>query len=88
MTELELDQINITKEELEAAALAVSGSEVEVLPLEKVMQALTVGQYLMDRCLAELEKRNELLVVDGQACVPYCSDHAIETFLTRAEQGG
>ncbi|MDB5522785.1 MAG: hypothetical protein JWM58_548 [Rhizobium sp.] len=86
MSDAEIDEIIVTKEELEAAAKTLTRDrEIEDLPSADLACMITVGQYVTDRCLAEIERRGELAFYDGQPALPYHSDHSIETVLTRAD---
>lgn len=79
-----MTELGMTKEELESsAALLTGGAEVEQLETVDILRLVTIGQYLTDRCLAELEKRNELELHEGQLTVPYMSEHSVECWLTR-----
>ena len=79
----------MSKAELEAAALTIAdGRQIEWLPSEQLIKVMTIGQYVADRCLAEIENRGELTFEDGMPLVPYQSDHVIETILTRPEGTG
>lgn len=76
----------LTQDELEAAVASLtSGLAVEELPSDEIIKLMTIGQYLADRGLAEIEKRGELEFHEGSPVMPYCSDHMIETVLTRPE---
>lgn len=79
-----MDELHMTKDELEQCAMLIThGLAVEDLPSDEIRKLMTVGQYLTDRGLAEIEKRGELEYHDGEPVMPYCSDHMIETILTR-----
>ncbi|HEV7251465.1 MAG TPA: hypothetical protein VGN93_31190 [Shinella sp.] len=84
-TQVESAELDIlTREDLEAAASLIAGGRiVEDLSSYEVDKLITVGQYLTDRCLAEIERRGELEFEDGTPVLPYCSEHGIETILTR-----
>ena len=76
----------MNKEELLNAAYDLSGGNLADLSIEQIHRLMTVTQYVTDTCLNELEKRDELYVSeDGLLIVPYMSDYAVETALTRAE---
>lgn len=78
----------MTKEELDAAASEVIGSDagaLSELPVDKINRVITVSQYVTDVCLNELERRGVLEMKDGAPVVPYDSDHGVETILTRPE---
>jgi len=73
----------LTREELEAAAAEVAEGEIEDLADDELMRLITIGQYLTDRCLAEIERRGLLEWSDGSPMLPYDSDHLVENVLTR-----
>ena len=76
----------VTRGELEhAVALLAGTTSVEDLPSHQIEKLMTVGQYLTDRGLAEIERRGELVFIDGQPSVPYLSTHVIESILTRSD---
>lgn len=79
-----MTELGLTKEELEASAALLVNGEVEQKDTGAIMWLVTVGQYLTDRCLAELEKREALELHEGQLTVPYMSEHSVECFLTRS----
>lgn len=75
----------LTQGELEDAASSLAdGNQIESLSLKALEAVLTIGQYLTDRCLVEIEERGELVVSDGQPVLPYVSDHSIESILARS----
>ncbi len=74
----------MTKDDLEQSAMLITrGLALEDLSSDEIAKVMTVGQYLADRGLAEIERRGELEYHDGDPIMPYCSDHMIETILTR-----
>ena len=74
----------LTREDLEtAAALVAGGRIIEDLPSYEIQKLMTIGQYLTDRGLAEIERRGELVFHGETPTLPYLSEHAIETILTR-----
>lgn len=74
----------LSQEELEQnAAFIVGGKTIESLPPDDLDKLITFSQYVTDRCLTEIERRGELEFDDGVPVIPYCSDHVIETVLTR-----
>ncbi|WP_311273528.1 MULTISPECIES: hypothetical protein [unclassified Rhizobium] len=80
-----MDAIEMTKDELEQVAKSLAcGLVVEDLPSDEIVKIMTIGQYLADRGLAEIERRGELEFQDGDPVMPYCSDYMIETILTRS----
>lgn len=81
-----MDEMTLTKEQLETAASVVTGGpQIEELSTLEIQRVVTVGQYLTDRCVAELECRGELEFHDDGPCLPYMSEHSVECILTRAQ---
>jgi hypothetical protein len=79
-----MNELEMTQVELEQSAMQLTdGVSVEDLASDAIIKLMTVGQYLADRGLAEIEKRGELEFHEGNPVMPYCSDHMIETVLTR-----
>lgn len=77
------DYAPLSKEELTEAAYDMTGGNLADLPLEKLYRLMTVTQYVTDLCLNEVERRGLLETQDGVPCVPYLSDHGVETVLTK-----
>lgn len=76
----------VTRGELEHALALIAGTAaVEHLPSHQIEKIMTVGQYLTDRGLAEIERRGEIVFIEGAPSLPYWSDHVIETILTRPD---
>lgn len=76
----------LSKDELEAAVSMICEAEdIEGLSLCALKSMLTIGQYLADRCLNEIEQRGALEFIEGAPVVDYVSDHTIETILTRRQ---
>ncbi len=76
----------LTRADLEnSAALLTGASKVEDMPSYQLQKLMTVGQYLTDCSLAEIERRGELEFVNGAPVLPYLSEHCIETILTRPD---
>lgn len=76
----------VTKSELEHCAALVAGTaDVEQMSSHQIEKLMTVGQYLTDRGLAEIERRGELVFIEGMPSLPYLSEHVIETILTRPD---
>jgi hypothetical protein len=77
----------MTREELEDRAGRMLGkrdlSELKTLELQELM---TVTQYITDICLALIEDRGDLEFEDDMPIIPYMSDFAIETILTRDDE--
>jgi hypothetical protein len=73
----------MTKVELISMAQKMAGNNIEALPTEKLVDLMTVTQYLTDLCLNEIERRGELEVNDGTPVVPYGCDYYVPTILTR-----
>jgi hypothetical protein len=61
------------------------GSNLRHLNDDQLERLMTVSQFVTDLCLNEHERRGKLLFVDGAPVIPYCSDHSIETVLTRTD---
>jgi hypothetical protein len=61
------------------------GGRSSACPGTALLIVVTIGQYLLDRGLAELERRGELQFEGGDPVVPYCSDHMVECALTRPD---
>lgn len=87
---IELPKMN--KEELTSsafqAAVAASNANVYLDELtaatdEKLLKLFTTAQFVSDVCLNECERRGLIEMSDGSPVIPYCSDHAVETILTR-----
>jgi len=78
----------VTKEELVEAAYEMTGGNLADLPDEKLARLITVASHVFDLSLNELERRGLLaLDDDGSPIVPYMSDHATDTILTRDQPG-
>lgn len=75
--------MQLTKEELIDAAYNMTGGNLADLSLDQIQRLITISQYVTDLCLNELEGRDELELFMGSPMVPYCSDHGVETILTR-----
>ncbi|WP_455296491.1 hypothetical protein [Brucella pituitosa] len=76
----------LSKDELEAAvSMICEGEDIEGLSLCALKSMLTIGQYLTDRCLNEIEQRGELEFIEGAPVIDYVSNHVIETILTRRQ---
>jgi hypothetical protein len=75
----------MTKEELIERGYAVSGGNLRDLSTEKIMELMTVTQFVTDTCLNELESRDELTTHMGFPVVPYVCDHTVPTILTREQ---
>lgn len=73
----------MSKEDLVNAAYDVTGGNVADLTPEQLGRLMTVASFVFDCCLNEFERRGLLLVEDGMPVVPYLSEHAVETVLTR-----
>jgi nitrate reductase assembly molybdenum cofactor insertion protein NarJ len=73
----------LTKPELVEAANDVVPGNIKDLSLDDVRLLMTVTQFVTDLCINELEERDELTFYRDRPCIPYCSDHMMETILTR-----
>jgi nitrate reductase assembly molybdenum cofactor insertion protein NarJ len=73
----------LTKPELVEAAKNMVSRNIKDLPLDEVRRLMTVTQFVTDQCINELEERGELTFDRDRPCIPYCSDHMVETILTR-----
>lgn len=77
---------NLTKSDLEAAAVEFFGGSVKILPLASLYRLITISQFCTDTILNEIEGRDELTFSEFDpniVVVPYHSDHMIPTILTR-----
>ena len=77
------DYAPMSKEELTEAAYEMTGGNLADLPIERLYRLMTVTQYVTDLCLNEVERRGLLEKHEDTYCVPYMSDHGVETCLTR-----
>ena len=75
----------MTKEQLIERAYFVSGGSLKNLTTEKIMELITVTQYVTDICINELEERKEIGFLDGMPIIPYECEHSVETILTRQD---
>lgn len=76
----------LSEQEMVEAAYEVTGGNLKDLPDEKVARLLTVVTFVGDLCLNEIERRGLLHVMpDGTPVVPYLSEHAVATVLTREQ---
>jgi hypothetical protein len=78
----------MSKTELIEAAYEMTGGNIKDLSLEQILRLMTITQFVTDLCLNEVERRGELTYApsgDGGLApiVPYCSEHSVETVLTR-----
>lgn len=76
----------MTKAELVEAAYEVTDGNVADLPDAKLARLITLASFVFDLSLNELERRGLLALCEGAPVIPYLSDHAVETVLTR-DQG-
>lgn len=67
----------LDRAELEKIAGDLAQGEIEWLDDAALKRVVTIGQYLTDRCAAELHQRG--LLVDELGCLmmPYESDHMV-----------
>lgn len=76
----------LSKAELESSAKVFFAGHLGLLPRERIAEMLTLATFFSDLCINELERRGHLeLSPDGGAIIPYCSEHAVETILTRPQ---
>lgn len=74
----------LTKLDLEEAAMDLAnGLPFSLLSSIDIQKLMTIGQYVTDLGLAELERRGEVEFHAGEPVLPYLSDHMVETLLTR-----
>ena len=74
---------DLPREELVNAAYDVTGGNVADLDAVQLARLITIASFVFDCCLNEFERRGFLLIEDGMPVVPYISEHAVETVLTR-----
>lgn len=76
--------MQIPRDVLETATAELLGGEVKDFPFDRILHLITVTQHATDLLLNEIERRGELgSSENGMVMVPYMSDHAVETILTR-----
>ena len=75
----------MTKDELEAATAELLGGDLRSFDLARLHHVITLTQHATNLLLNEIERRDELTFLDDIPIVPYQSDHAVETILTRNE---
>jgi len=73
----------ISKEELVEAAFCILGGNVADARPDQLARWMTITSYAFDICLNEFERRGHLQSESGMPIIPYCSEHAVETVLTR-----
>lgn len=74
----------ISAAELEAAADTLTGGRAPAdLTSDDLRRLITIGQYVTDLCMVEIEARGELAWHEGVPVIPYWSDHVLDTVLTR-----
>ena len=75
--------MKMTRAELEAKAIEMLGGNPRDFDLDRLQELITVTQYATDVMLNEIERRGELTFEGGVPIVPYMSNWAVETILTR-----
>lgn len=91
-----LNMEEISEEDMNMAALAVCDvlvgrtlfpSDFNKLSVEDVLRLMTITQYVTNLGINELERRGELKMCDDcqSPIIPYMSNHAVETILTREQ---
>jgi hypothetical protein len=74
----------LSKEQLVEAAYEVTGGNLTDLSLDQLARTFTVATHVFDLCLNEIERRGVIAKrEDGVVIIPYCSNHSVETALTR-----
>jgi hypothetical protein len=74
----------MTRQELEERAADMLGQEsLAEMKTRDLQELMTVTQYITDMCLSLIEDRGDLEFDEGIPIVPYMSDFAVETILTR-----
>lgn len=64
----------------------VEPDNVKTITSERLAHLLTIGEYIRDLCLVELEQRGELELHEGLFVMPYVGDVMVDTVLTRDNQ--
>ena len=75
--------MKMTRDVLETATAELLGGNVADFDLDRLHHLITITQYATDLLLNEIERRGELSFESGVPIVPYMSDWAVETILTR-----
>lgn len=73
----------ISKPALISIGKGMIGEDLSTLSIDQLRILITVTQYLTDCLLNELEERGALEMCEGVPVIPYVSDYAVETLLTR-----
>ena len=68
---------------MDEVAYEMTGGNLADLPVEKVARLFTIATHVFDLCLNELERRGTIVKEGNTPILPYCSDYAVETLLTR-----
>jgi len=81
---MEVARVRITEAGRRTLAYEMTGGNVKDLSLDQIDRLMTITQHVTDLCLNEIERRGQLIFLDGSPVVPYCSDYMVETVLTRS----
>jgi len=73
----------LSEQQMVEAAYEMTGGSLRDLTDEKLAHLFTVATFVTDLSLNEIERRGLLHFRDGVPVVPYCSDHGVQTVLTR-----
>ena len=73
----------VPENEMNEEAQSFLGGEIGNLSSDEILRQMTIAQYAYDLCLNEIERRGELTFRQGFPVVPYCSEHFVDTILTR-----